>query len=138
MTKKKIKPPICPYCKCEAELVSSLRFYRTDFGKLWACPTASCDARVGVHKGSPVYAPVGSLANGPLRLLRKMAHESFDPLWKSGRVSRIHAYHLLTTALRRDRMVHIGFMDEADCRATIRVIPEILAKLDKPTATEAG
>jgi hypothetical protein len=40
----------------------------------------SCDAWVGVHKGT--NKPLGRLANRELRDWKKKAHAAFDPLWQ--------------------------------------------------------
>jgi len=46
-----------------------------------------------------------------------VAHAAFDPLWKSGRMSRNEAYRRLAIAmgLHQDKC-HIGMFDEQQCR----------------------
>jgi len=50
----------------------------------------SCDAYVGVHKGTD--KPKGRLANAELREYKKKAHSAFDPLWRFGGMMRRQAY----------------------------------------------
>ena len=52
-----------------------------------------CNAYVGCHKNS--RKPLGTLANKELRELRIRTHEIFDPLWKSGKMTRSEAYKML-------------------------------------------
>lgn len=72
----------CPYCGQPAELVDSDRVYRRSFGMIWLCEP--CDAYVGCHRNSPTHAPLGTLAQAPLRKLRKEVHNLLDPIWKLG------------------------------------------------------
>jgi hypothetical protein len=71
----------CPYCGKSAGLVDSADIYGKSYGMVWTCPP--CDAWVGVHKNDGKNRPLGTLANAETRHARKMAHERFDPLWKS-------------------------------------------------------
>ena len=50
--------------------------------------------------------------------LRKQAHTLFDPLWKSGEMSRGKAYKYLATLMDK-KDVHIGESDADTCRAII-------------------
>lgn len=112
--------PWCPYCAVPAELQ-----YRTH-GRRWECPTAGCDARVGVHKHSPRGAPLGTLARGPLRQLRKQVHEAFDPIWRNKPAlmqNRSAAYAWLAEYLGvTPSRCHIGEFDEAQCRKALAAI----------------
>lgn len=115
--------PVCPYCHVEAVLQ-----YRVH-GRRWECPVSGCDARVGVHKDSPRGAPLGTLARGPLRLLRRDVHEAFDPLWRDKPPRfpyRNAAYawlaHYLDISVNR---CHIGEFDEAMCAKALEAVSHL-------------
>lgn len=127
----------CPYCDRQAELVSGRAIYpdRVDLYPLsyWLCKT--CDAYVGCHKkgawtnegGKRVISdgtlPMGRLANATLRRLKQAAHFAFDPLWRSGDMSRLDAYAWLAKEIGLSvGNCHIGMMDEDACKAVIAVM----------------
>lgn len=85
--------PICPYCNQTSALVDSAVIYGESYGMIWRCEP--CDAHVGVHQDSPNFEPLGTLANFHLRRARNKAHAMFDPLWKSGTMSRNTVYRLI-------------------------------------------
>lgn len=79
-----------------------------------------CDAFVGVHKGSDI--PFGTLANAELRKLRKQAHEQFDLLWKTGRMSRSSAYNWLAQKMNKPaEKTHIAMFGVDDCKRVIEL-----------------
>lgn len=111
---------ICSYCNNEAELVSGDTIYphRPDLHHLrfWQC--APCDAYVGCHKGTE--RPLGRLANTELRQAKMAAHAVFDPLWKSGPMTRNTAYQWLSDQLGIPRAdCHIGMFDLDRCRLVV-------------------
>jgi hypothetical protein len=103
----------CPYDAGRVLLVTGREVYpyRPDlFSKLiWRCET--CGAYTGCHPGTTKR--VGRLANAETRALKVAAHDAFDALWKSGRMSRTKAYAWLRkqTGLP-ERDCHIGWMDD--------------------------
>jgi hypothetical protein len=112
----------CPYCGNDAELSTGYKVYphRADLAdlKIWAC--FPCDAWVGTHKNSPTHAPLGRLANAELRKAKMAAHAAFDPLWKSGQVSRKKAYALLSEKMGlTPEETHIGMFDVEQCKTVI-------------------
>lgn len=121
---------ICPYCHRPAELVTGVDIYthRPDLiDKLfWRC--RPCDAWVGCHPKHPGRnptgtAPLGRLANAELRRWKQRAHVAFDPLWRSGQMSRKDAYRWLRQALGVSAAnCHIGMMDVDACKAVIAVV----------------
>ena len=118
----------CPVCKKEAALVTGREVYphRPDlFGKsFWAC--LPCGAWAGCHPNSTKR--MGRLANAETRRLKQQAHAAFDPLWKTGRMSRTKAYAWLREAIGlSERDCHIGWMSDAD----LRRVPVLLAQLSK-------
>lgn len=123
--------PTCPYCDRQPELVTGAKIYphRPDLfaKKFWLC--APCDAYVGCHppagrKGKGGVGdgsvPLGRLANAELRRAKQAAHAAFDPLWRSGEMSRSEAYAWLASALGiSGENCHIGMFGVEGCRAVI-------------------
>lgn len=113
----------CPYCGAEAVLRDSNVVYGNDkyYGKMWVCKNfPKCDAYVGCHEGTTI--PLGRLANQRLRNLKKEAHKQFDPLWKSGLMSRKEAYRWLADMLHIDcEDCHIGMFDIKMCQKVIHL-----------------
>jgi polyhydroxyalkanoate synthesis regulator phasin len=73
---------------------------------------------VGVHKGS--NKPLGRMANSSLREWKKKAHSLFDPLWKSGNMSRNQAYNKMAKMMDMSKdEAHIGKFDESQCERLI-------------------
>lgn len=115
-------PPICPYDLTIARLTSGREVYRGSRDPnlwrkgFWVCDT--CGSRVGCHPGTS--KPLGKLANKTLREARIEAHNAFDGLWRSGRMSRTAAYAELAKqlALPGER-THIGEFDEDMCRKAV-------------------
>jgi hypothetical protein len=112
----------CSECGEEAKLVTGREVYphRPDlYSKpLWAC--LPCGAWVGCHPGTTKR--MGRLANAETRRLKMDAHAAFDPLWKSGRMSRTKAYRWLREQTGLDeRECHIGWMSDD----MLRRIPEL-------------
>lgn len=108
--------PICHYCETPARLVKGTKIYphRPDLASLnfWEC--APCKAYVGCHKGTT--KPLGRLANKDLRSAKSKAHAMFDPLWRTGHMTRSEAYAWLRqqTGLS-ERECHIGEMTLEQC-----------------------
>lgn len=117
----------CPYCGKEAEFVGGVTLYprRKDLHHLnfWLCEP--CDAYVGCHAENPSLGedgtrPLGRLANAALRAAKQRAHAAFDPIWKTGLMTRLKAYRWLARELGiEDEACHIGEFDIAQCDAVI-------------------
>ena len=126
----------CPYCGAEVVLRDATFVYTSnkakDYNKVWVCSNyPKCDAYVGCHKGTTI--PMGRLANARLRTLKKEAHRQFDPLWKSGLMSRKEAYRWLSNMLNIDLdECHIGMFDIKNCQRTIH----LCRKQDNPVINE--
>lgn len=113
---------ICDYCGEPAEQVTGADIYphRPDLSHKVFYQCKPCGARVGCHPGGDM--PLGRLANAELRRAKNAAHNSFDPLWKSCRMTRSDAYEWLARELgiaKRD--CHIGMFDVAMCRRVVEV-----------------
>jgi len=138
--------PVCPYCRKPSVLVDSTVIYGpgSNYGMFWRC--APCNAYVGTHKSSPWHAPLGRLANGELRAWKIKAHAAFDPLWRSGLMTRTEAYDKLAEILNIPRgRAHIGMFDPAQCRRVVeRLAPyqlpsgPITSVVDDPVVSEIG
>lgn len=116
---------LCPYCGAEVVLRDSSLIYKNkDYGKIWVCSNyPKCDAYVCCHKGTTI--PMGRLANARLRTLKKEAHKQFDPIWKSGLMSRREAYRWLSNMLNISlEDCHIGMFDIKMCQRTIHLCSE--------------
>lgn len=115
-------PPICPYCDQPSVQFGGLKLYphRQDLASKTFFLCEPCDAFVGTHKGT--NKPLGTLANKPLREQRKLAHATFDPLWKEEQYSRGEAYRRLTKAMNLSRdACHIGMFNLEQCKQVIQL-----------------
>jgi hypothetical protein len=118
---------ICDYCNRPAKFVTGAKLYphRPDLigHKFWYCEP--CDAYVGVHQRNKKLGfngdePKGRLANKELRRMKMAAHAKFDPMWKSGKMTRTDAYAWLAKQLGiSDANMHIGMFDIDGCKAVI-------------------
>lgn len=71
---------------------------------------------------------MGIMANRETRYWRKMAHKTFDPLWKSGIMKRQTAYKKVSQALKIDSGdAHIGMFTVDQCKTVIALANEIQA-----------
>lgn len=145
--KKRERTVLCSYCDGRARLTTGAELYpgRPDLsGKLfWFC--APCRAWVGCHAAAKPNGkggqgdgtvPLGRLADRALRRAKQAAHDAFDPLWRSGEMSRQGAYAWLAGALRiPNRACHIGGFDLEQCQA---VIAACAARRATATSDEGG
>jgi hypothetical protein len=121
-------PPLCPYCRRRSELMDSAAVYGEgrSYGPMWVC--ARCEAWVGCHKNSSDYAPLGRLANGPLRKLKMRVHDLLDPWWRDQTVGttffrRKAMYALLAEEMRiPKRECHVADFDDAKCEHAIFIL----------------
>jgi hypothetical protein len=113
----------CPYCKVAARLVDGTVIYpsRPDLAHLSFYLCGDCDAYVGCHKGTT--RPMGRLADKALRWAKQKAHADFDPLWKSGPMSRQQAYAWLASKMGMTaRECHIGEFDVNQCGRVVQIM----------------
>lgn len=105
-------PYVCNYCGSTVILGSNAMIYGQEYGNGLAYMCTSCDAYVGVHKGTDI--PLGRLANRELRTLKKRCHAYFDPVWKYGTITRRKAYARLAELLGiPENECHFGWFDKA-------------------------
>lgn len=121
--------PRCPYCGSSVTLRSADGIYRENSRgvMLYVCSNyPKCDSYVRVHEGTTI--PVGTLANGELRALRKEAHDAFNRLYYSGYMTRDGAYEWLASLLQSPRsQAHIGNLGEYYCRQVIEESKKLMA-----------
>jgi hypothetical protein len=111
----------CPYCGSHVRLRSADGIYRDNSAgaMLYVCARyPACDAYARVFPGTKT--PMGRLANGQLRALRREAHLYFDRLHLSGLMSRKEAYVWLAAILQAPlSQTHIGYLSDYYCRQVI-------------------
>lgn len=115
----------CPYCGANVVLRDASYVYHKakskEYGNVWVCKNyPRCNAYVGCHKGTDI--PLGRLANERLRTLKTEAHRQFDPIWKSGLMSRKDAYKWLSDMLDIPLTeCHMGMFDIKMCQRVIHL-----------------
>lgn len=113
---------VCDYCNIATRLAKGSEIYphRQDLYALNFYLCDSCGAYVGCHKNGDGKRPLGRVANEELRKAKSKAHAAFDPLWKSGKMSRGAAYSALASsmAIKKDKC-HIGMFDVKQCEYVV-------------------
>ncbi len=111
----------CPYCGAPVVFKSADGIYRDNSNNtmLYVCARyPACDAYVRTHPGTTI--PVGEMANGQLRELRRTAHRYFDQLHQAGYMSKKEAYRWLAATISATlSQAHIGYLGEYYCRQVI-------------------
>lgn len=124
----------CPYCGGKVKLVSASTIYHSNKykGNVWVCENyPKCNAYVGCHPGTEI--PLGRLADSKLRELKVEAHKQFDPIWKSGLMTRKEAYRWLASMLNlSEEECHIGKFSPDMCKKVI----ELCCRQDNPEIKE--
>lgn len=121
--------PRCPYCGSTTVYRSATGIYQEndDDVMLYVCKNyPTCDAYIRTQKGTAI--PIGQMANGKLRALRKDAHRLFDQLHLKGYMSKRTAYTWLSSVLGVPyEQAHIGQLSELRCELVIREVKKQLA-----------
>jgi hypothetical protein len=121
----------CPYCEGASTFVDGKEIYgqHTNYGMFYLCKT--CNAYVGVHKGTDVA--LGRLANAELRRWKQKAHNALDELWKdkpNWKAERRKAYSWIAQELKLvEGEAHIGLFDIEQCRMVEKICAERKKKL---------
>ncbi len=130
----------CPYCGAHIVLRSADGIYKDNRAgtMLYVCSRyPECDAYVRVLPGS--RTPVGNMANGALRALRREAHQHFDRLHLTGLMSRSEAYEWLAGRLQAPlSQAHIGRLGEYYCRMVIEDSKKMLENRRRAGIIPAG
>lgn len=124
MKHKDAKNPICPYCGLISELVKGDIIYphlpKLKDKNFYRCLEYFCDAYVGCHPNTD--NPLGRLANAELRKNKLLAHNCFDKLWKSGKMTRSAAYVLLANEMGiAAKDCHIGMFTVNQCKRVMGI-----------------
>jgi hypothetical protein len=113
---------LCPYCGDKPTLQDSSVVYGKSYGPIWRC---TCGAFCGCHPGT--NKPLGRVAKPELRRLKKEAHEHFDRIWKTRKLTRTAAYAMLSRRLGiPKKYTHIGMFSESTCKKVIEISKEFL------------
>lgn len=116
-----IQPEVfCSKCGAKAALMDrqELNTHTATKGKVWVCWNHEQLLTVGAHEGSG--KPLGTLADGLTRKLRRQAHKAFDLIWKGANYgySRDGAYFSGAAWLGLKEL-HIGECNADQCRRLI-------------------
>lgn len=114
----------CPDCG------SQMRLRDSSYGLFWGCTSYPwCRGIHNAREGTGEPCGVPTTMAG--RAARRKAHAAFDPIWKSGRMTRPEAYQWLQRELGLTaRQCHIGAFDEKMCARVI----EACGKLEECNA----
>jgi ssDNA-binding Zn-finger/Zn-ribbon topoisomerase 1 len=99
--------------------MSKMRLIALPTGHFYGCaryPTCR-----GTHGAHPDGSPMGTPGDTLTREARMRAHEIFDQLWKTGKMSRDDAYKWLAQKLGMTKeTAHIGRFDVKTCERVIK------------------
>lgn len=113
---------ICDYCNIATRLAKGSEIYphRPDLSSLNFYLCDSCGAYVGCHKNGDGKRPLGRVANKKLRKAKSKAHAAFDPIWKSGKMTRGAAYSALAKSMGiYKEQCHIGMFNVEQCEYVV-------------------
>lgn len=114
-------PVKCDYCGADVIYTSNAEIYGREYGNGRCYKCTGCDAYVGVHTGTNI--PLGRLADKELRSLKKKCHALFDPVWKSGCITRNKAYARLAKHLKIPVSdCHFGWFDKETLHKAIAIM----------------
>lgn len=119
---KTSKNPQCQYCGYISTLVKGDKIYphlpKLHSKNYYLC--SPCDAYVGCHPNTT--DPMGCLANAELRKNKLLAHNCFDKLWKSGKMTRSSAYKFLAGEMGIEaKDCHIGMFTVHQCKRVMAI-----------------
>ena len=120
---KIIKGQLCPYCKCDTELVSDKEIYGpfATYNKNFYRCIQNLDHYVGSYDDNK--KSLGRLADRDLRLMKRIAHDALDPLCRdkpSLFKNRFQAYKWLSEQMSLDpKYIHIGMFTAEQCTEVI-------------------
>ena len=124
-----IKNMRCQYCRSPVIIRSADGIYRKNENdtQLYVCSKYPvCDAYVRIQANTK-NVPVGTLANGELRALRREAHRYFDRIYQSGLMSKQEAYAWLAEIVSAPmKHAHIGQLREYYCKLVIEESKQFL------------
>lgn len=121
-------PTNCRYCGSPVSMCNNLELYGRPYGDWpfgYFC--GFCEAYVGCHPQTDI--PLGTMATGVLRKDRSAAHQAFDPLWRSKKMSRTEAYQKLADELGIPKsQCHISWFEAEECHKVIEIASRLRQK----------
>lgn len=125
-------PEHCDNCgSINIEQTKNDRIYGRIFGEwpeIYYCN--DCRAAVGCHPNTLI--PLGRMADRATRQLRKKLHDSFDPIWKSGLMSRSQAYYWLANELRISHDdCHVSWLSKELLKRAVEICRMYFAENEK-------
>jgi|SRR5271157_2853953 len=99
----------CPDCESPMELGQD------KYGRAYLCTRPGCRGRHSVHQVTGL--PMGVPADARVRRLRSEAHEVFDRIWKTKKMTRSQAYAwMIKKMVVHPDNAHIGQFTAEQCR----------------------
>jgi len=126
---------ICPDCGSRMVLRETQKFRYANSGeprKFWGCSRfPACRATHGAH---PDGRPLGIPGDAATKKARMEAHDAFDSLWKSGRMTRHQAYRAMQDLMGMSvNEAHIGRFTREQCSKLVALVyqeyPPLVAEL---------
>jgi len=105
----------CDVCDSSAVELSTRQGFVGGWQWIWLC--FDCGASVGCHPDTTT--PLGLMAAPRTRYLRNLAHESFDPIWRTGLMSRERAKRWAAGQLGIIGEFHISWLDDRQLETLI-------------------
>ncbi len=114
-------PTSCRICGSSVHFVNNSELYGRPYGNWpYGYFCGFCQAYVGCHPETDI--PMGTMATAGLRNKRRLAHEAFDPLWRSKKISRSKAYKRLAHEMGIPRAeCHISWFEVEQCDQVVLV-----------------
>lgn len=117
----------CPYCGGRVNYASNGIIYGRPFGDgfVYVCANfPECDSYVGAHGDkadkSQRYKPFGTLANKPLREIRRSVHAMIDPYHRLKIMKRREIYRVIAGLLKLPASkTHVGMLDVDQCKKVL-------------------
>jgi hypothetical protein len=104
----------CPDCGDSMALMKDRNFVG------YRCRSLDCR---GSHASHPDGSPVGTPADARTRKARTLAHEAFDRVWRTKKMTRGRAYAWMRNELgMTEEECHIGSFDVETCRRLVQKV----------------
>lgn len=116
-------PEICQYCNQEhVEITHHYEIYGKPYGNWpWVYRCTVCNAMVGMHPFTNI--PLGTLADLSTRKARMWVKNVFNPIWKSGQMTRSEAYEWLADAMGIPKeRCHFGMFTLDECNTALSIL----------------
>jgi len=106
----------CPDCGDSMALMKERNFVG------YKCRSRDCR---GSHAAHPDGRPVGTPADARTRKARALAHDAFDRIWRTKRMTRDLAYAWMRQELSLSKEeCHIGSFDGPTCKKLVQTVRE--------------